>query len=59
MNSGKEQLILEFNVGAPKKKESDTDVKAVSAAKSKPAAANSKKSAKASTFAYDNVSQVG
>jgi hypothetical protein len=57
VNAGKEQLILEFNLGAPKKKEPDTDAKASSNSKPKAAAGSAKKSGKTSAFAYDSVPQ--
>ena len=62
VNAGKEQLILEFNVGASKKKEPEADSKVGSATKAKgttanTTTANTKKSAKAG-FAYDSIPQV-
>jgi hypothetical protein len=58
VNAAKEQLILEFNIGAAKKKEGEPESKASAGGKAKDAPANTKKTARAGFCPYDNVPAV-
>jgi hypothetical protein len=57
VNSAKEQLILEFNVGPAKKKEGESESKASTGGKAKAAPVNTKKPARAGSCPYDSIPQ--
>ena len=60
VNAAKEQLILEFNIGAAKKKEGEPESKASAGGKAKaaPAPSNTKKPARAGSCPYDSIPDV-